>query len=101
MGDLQQAKEHHERALDIGLKKRRPEQVDVATSRNKLSVVQRDLSDLRQAKKHRQRALDKQLETLGPDDAEVGQTSTKLGVGKHDLVDLKQVKGTSVICSIY
>ena len=82
----------------MGLKSVDPSKL---TSRNKLSVVQRDLSDLRQAKEHRQRALDKQLETLGPDDAEVGQTSTKLGVGKHDLVDLKQVKGTSVICSIY
>ena len=67
LGDLKQAKEHHERALYIKAKTRRPEHGDVATSHKKLSVVQRDVGNYRQAKERRQRALDIELETLGPD----------------------------------
>ena len=50
LGDLEQAKDYHERALDINLKKLGPEHVNVATAYNNLGNVHSKLGDLEQAK---------------------------------------------------
>ena len=46
MGNLQQAKEYHQRALDIGLKELGPEHIDVARAYRGLGDVQSGLSNL-------------------------------------------------------
>ena len=48
LGDFQQAKDSHARALDIRLKQLGPEHVDVATSYNNLGIVYRNLGDCQQ-----------------------------------------------------
>ena len=45
LGDFQQVKDSHARALDIRLKQLGPEHVDVATSYNNLGIVYRILTD--------------------------------------------------------
>ena len=49
LGDFQQAKDSHARALDIRLKQLGPEHVHVATSYNNLGIVYRNLGDFQQA----------------------------------------------------
>ena len=92
LGDLQQAKEHCERALDIWLKKLGPEHVHVATTYSNLGVVQHDLGDLEQAKEHYERALDIRLKKLGPEHVHVATTYINLGSVQRDLGDLQQAK---------
>ena len=74
MGNLQQAKEYHKRALDIRLKKLGPEDTDVATTYNNLGVVQHDMGNLQPAKEYYERALDIRLKKLGPEHTDVATT---------------------------
>ena len=85
LGDLQQAKHHYERTLDIWLRKLGPEHVDVATTYNRLGHVQYDLGDLQQAKEHYERALDIQLKKLGPEHVDVARTHSKLDNVQREL----------------
>ena len=57
LGDLQQAKEFHDRAFSIRLKQLGPKHVDVAESYNNLRALHRDLGDLQQAKECHNREL--------------------------------------------
>ena len=66
LSDLEQAKEHQQRALKIRLFKLGPEHVDVATSYNSLPSIYKRLCDLEQAKEYQQRALKIRLDKLGP-----------------------------------
>ena len=50
LGDLKQAKDFHERALFVYMKRLRPEHADVAASYNNLGLVHRQLGDLKQQK---------------------------------------------------
>ena len=50
LGDLNQAKDYHDRALAILLKKLGPEDINVAASYNDLGLLHRQLGDLTQAK---------------------------------------------------
>ena len=52
LGDLERAKEYHERALAIRLKRFGPDHADVASSYHHLGSVQRDLDDLERAKEY-------------------------------------------------
>nr|XP_058968598.1 uncharacterized protein LOC131795048 [Pocillopora verrucosa] len=92
LGDLQQAKEYHNRALTIGLKKFGPEHVDVAESYNNLGSVHHDLGDLQQAKECHDRALAIRLKRLGPEHVDVASSYNNLGTLHHDLGDLQQAK---------
>ena len=47
LGDLKGAKDWHERALDVRLKKLGPEHVSVATSYNNMGLVHLRLGDLK------------------------------------------------------
>ena len=67
MGNLEQAKEDHESALSIHLKKLGPEHVEVARAYQCLGVVHCDLEDHQLTKKNYERALSIFLEKLGPD----------------------------------
>ena len=46
LGNLQQAEEYCERALDIRLKRLGPEHVDIASTYINLGVIQRDMSKM-------------------------------------------------------
>ena len=61
MGNLQQAKEYYERALDITLKKLGPEHADVVRTYNNFGNVQRHMGNKQQTKEYYERALDIQL----------------------------------------
>ena len=65
MGDLRQAKDFNERALDVYMKKLGPKHVDVAASYNYLGLVHNQLGDLRQAKDFHKRGLDIYTKRLG------------------------------------
>ena len=52
LGDLEEAKEYHQRVLKIRLDKLGPEHVDVATRYNNLAVIYKDLGDLKQDKEY-------------------------------------------------
>ena len=92
LGDLQQAKEYHNRALTIGLKKLGPEDVDVAESYNNLGTVHLVLGDLQQAKECENRALKIRLKKLGPENLDVAKCYKDLGYVHKALGDLQQAK---------
>ena len=56
-GVLKQAKEYHERALDIRLQRLGRQQPDAATSYNNLATKLRHVGDLKQEKEYHERAL--------------------------------------------
>ena len=92
LGDLQQAKECHNRALTIHLEKLGPEHVDVANSYNNLGTLYRALGDLQQAKECHDRALTIRLEKLGPEHVDVANSYNNLGAVHYSLGDLQQAK---------
>ena len=92
LGDLQQAKEYHNRALTIGLNKFGPEHVDVAESYNNLGSVHHDLGDLQQAKECHNCALTIRLKKLEPEHLDVAISYKDLGYVHLDLGDLQQAK---------
>ena len=91
MGDLEQAKEYHEHALNIRLIKLGPDHLDVAMCYNTLGSVHH-LGDLKQAKEYHERALTIYLKNLGPDHLDVAMCSNNLGSVHHHLGDLEQAK---------
>ncbi|KAJ7383720.1 hypothetical protein OS493_026250 [Desmophyllum pertusum] len=92
LGDLEQAKECHDRALAIRLEKLGPEHVDVASTYNSLGLVHKDLGDLEQAKEYYDRARVILLEKLGPEHVNVASTYNNLGLAHWHLGDLEQAK---------
>ena len=78
LGDLKKAKECHDSALAILLKKLGPDHVDVANSYNNLGTVHYHLGDLQQAKELHDRALAIRLKKLGPDHVHVASSDKKV-----------------------
>ena len=58
MGELEQAKDYLQRAMDIEIKVLGPKHVDVATSYNNLGLVYEGMGELEQAKDYLQRAIE-------------------------------------------
>ena len=79
MGELKQAKEYCERALDINLKELGPKHVAVVATYNVLGLVHRGLGDLKSSKENHERALDIQLKNLGTQHVDVANTYHHLG----------------------
>ena len=92
LGDLSQAKDYHDRALEIRLKKLGPEHVDVASSYSHLGIVHVMLCDLSQAKDCHDRALAIRLKKLGPEHVDVASSYSHLGIVHVMLCDLSQAK---------
>ena len=92
LGDLQLAKECHDRAITICLKKLGPEHIDVANAYDNLGTVHHDLGDLPQAKECHDRALTIRLKKLGPEHVDVANVYDNLGTVHHDLRDLPKAK---------
>ena len=92
LGDLQQAKQYHEHALDIDIKQLEPNHVDVAASYNNLGSVHRDLGDLQQAKQYHERALENYIKQLEPNHVDVAASYNNLGTVHGNFGDLQQAK---------
>ena len=93
LGDLQEAKQYHERSIDISSKRQEgPNNYQVATSYNNLGNVHLSLGDLQQAKRYYERSLDIKLKQLGPNSAEVAGTYDNIGIVHDRLGDLQQAK---------
>ena len=92
LGELEKAKEYHERALTISLEKCDPEHIDVAMHYNNLALVQNELGDLGQAKEHYERALTISLKKLGPDHPDVAPCYSNLGLVHLAMGNLEQAK---------
>ena len=92
LGDHKQAKEYHQRALTIRLKKRGAEHIDVAMSYNNLGVIHQELGDLEQAKECHQRALSIRLEKLGADHIDVATSYNNLRLIHRDLATLSRLR---------
>ena len=71
LGDLQQAKQYHEKALNIRTEQLGSNHVDLATSYKNLGNVHQDLEDLQQAKQYYENALDIYTEQLSSDNVDV------------------------------
>ena len=92
LGDLSQAKDYHDRALEIRLKKLGPEHVDVASSYSHLGIVHVMLCDLSQAKDCHDRALEIRLKKLGPEHVDVASSYSHLGIVHEMLCYLSLAK---------
>ena len=79
LGNLEQAKEFHQRALTIRLEKLGAKHINVATSYNNLGEIHRQLGNLEQAKEFHQRALTIILEKLGAKHINVATSYNNLG----------------------
>ncbi|KAJ7377680.1 hypothetical protein OS493_027759 [Desmophyllum pertusum] len=114
LGDFEQAKDYHHRALEIRLKQLGPEHVDVATTYaaySNLGAVHQDLGDFEQAKDYHSscsrnsalgdfeqakdyhhRDLQISLKQLGPEHVHVATTYSNLGSVHQALGDFEQAK---------
>ena len=92
LGDLSQAKDYYDRALEIRLKKLGPEHVDVASSYSHLGSVHVMLCDLSLAKHYHDRALKIRLKKLGPEHVDVASSYSHLGSVHVMLCDLSLAK---------
>ena len=92
LGDTDEAKDCHKRALEICLKQLGPEHVDVATSYNNLGTLHSDLGDTDEAKDCYKRALEIQMKQLGPEHVDVARSYNNLGNLHSDLGDTDEAK---------
>ncbi|XP_066017584.1 uncharacterized protein [Pocillopora verrucosa] len=92
LGDFQNSKENHERALDIQLKNLGPQHVDVANSYHHLGNVQCDSDNLKEAMQYYERALEIQVKNLGHDNIYVACLLVTMSVVESKLENLQQAK---------
>ena len=92
LGDLQNSRENHERALDIQLKYYERAQVDVADTYHHLGNVQHDRGNLEQAMKYHERALEIQKENLGHDHIHLASSFTTMGFVESELGNLQHAQ---------
>ncbi|XP_022777569.1 kinesin light chain-like [Stylophora pistillata] len=76
--DHNQAKDYHNHALEIYLKKLEPDHVDVAASYNSLGNLHSDLGETDQAEDYHRLALEIGLKKLGPDHVNVAASYDNL-----------------------
>ncbi|XP_022810600.1 kinesin light chain-like, partial [Stylophora pistillata] len=99
LGKTDQAKDYHNHALEIRLKKLGPDHVDVAGSYNNLASynnlgnLHSNLDKTDQAKDYYNHALEIYLKKLGPDHVKVANSYNNLGNLHSDLGETDQAKG--------
>ena len=89
---VKSAKEYHERALAINLKRLVPDHTYVAASYHYLGRIYRDLGNLERVKEYHERALAADLQRFGPHHTEVATSYRHLGRIHRDLGDLECAK---------
>ncbi|XP_068687772.1 uncharacterized protein [Montipora foliosa] len=92
MGEFQESKEYHVRALAIRIRKLGSQHIDVATSYNNVASVLRAQGDLEQAKEYVDRALAIQIEQLGSQHIDVATSYNNIATVLHKQGDLQQAK---------
>ena len=92
LGDLERAKEYHERALVIDLKGLGPDHTEVGISYHHLGRIHRALGDHERAKEYQEWSLAITLKRLGPDHTKVAARYYSLGHIHRDLGDLERAK---------
>nr|XP_058973711.1 uncharacterized protein LOC131800045 [Pocillopora verrucosa] len=92
LGDFQNSKENHERALDIQLKNLGPQHVDVANSYHHLGNVQYDSGNLKEAKEYHEQALIIRLKNLEPEHVDLANSYHHLGNVQFVLDNMQQAK---------
>ncbi|XP_073227844.1 uncharacterized protein [Porites lutea] len=90
--EFKEAKTYFQYSLTFKLQELGPENVDVATSYDKLASIYNDLGDFEQAKEYQQRALDIQLDKLGPEHVNVARSYHNLALIYKYLGDFEQAK---------
>ena len=71
MGELEQAKDYLQRAMDIKMKVLGPDHIKVSVSYGNLGLVYKAMGELEQAKDYLQRAMDIKMKVLGPNHNDV------------------------------
>ena len=92
LGNLEQAKEYHERALTGYLKMFDPEHLDVARCYNNLAAAHHDLNNLEQAKEYQESALAIHLKKLGHEHPYVAHCYDTMAGIYNALGNLEQAK---------
>ena len=92
LGDFQNSKENHERALHIQLKNLGPQHVDVANSYYHLGNVQYESGNLKEAMQYCERALEIQVKNLGHDHIYVAFSLVTMSLVERKLENLQQAK---------
>ncbi|CAB4025405.1 Nephrocystin-3, partial [Paramuricea clavata] len=91
-GDLDQAKDYYQRALEIQEKLLGPNHIDIAASYNNIGGVYYDKGNLDQAKNYYQRALEIQEKQPGPNHVNVAVSYNNIGLVYSKKGDLDQAK---------
>ena len=89
---VEQAKDYHQRAIEIWIKVLGPNHINVATSYNNLGVVYEAMGELEQAKDYLQRALEIRIKVLGPNHIDVATSYNNLGSVFKAMGELEQAK---------
>ncbi|CAB4002006.1 Nephrocystin-3, partial [Paramuricea clavata] len=92
MGELEQAKNYHQRAMEIREKKLGSNHVDVANSYNNLGTMYLDMGELEQAKNYHLRAIEIQEKKLGSNHVDVATSYNSLGTVYRHMGELEQAK---------
>ena len=79
MGELEQAKDYHQKAIEIRKNALGPNHIDVATSYNNLGLVYEALGELEQAKDYHKKAIEIRKNALGPNHITVAASYDNLG----------------------
>ena len=92
MGEFQESKEYHERAVTVRIKKLGSQHIDVARSYNNIARVLHAQGDLEQAKEYQNRALAIRIEKLGSQHIDIATSYNNIGILLHDQGDLEKAK---------
>ena len=91
-GELQQAKDYLQHAMNIRIHVLGPNHIDVATSYNNLGMLYEAMGELEQAKDYLQLAMDIKIKVLGPNHIKVATSYNCLGLVYHAMGELEQAK---------
>ncbi|XP_068750801.1 uncharacterized protein [Montipora capricornis] len=92
MGEFQESKEYHDRALAIQIEKLGSQHIDVTSSYNNIATVLHSQGDLEQAKEYHDRALAIRIEKLGSQHIDVAASYNNIAFVLHEQGDLEQAK---------
>ena len=79
MGQLKQAKDYLQRAIETYINVLGPNHIKVATSYDNLGLVHKAMDEVEQAKDYHKRALDITINLLGPNHIDVATSYNNLG----------------------
>ena len=90
MGDLEQAKDYHQQALEIQMRELGPNHADVCASYNNLGTLYQGMGELELAKDYHQRVLKIRIKAIDQTHFDVGTSYDNLGGVCKDMGDLEE-----------